>query len=203
MSYSIPFYTDSYFKKPEDEEDENETKEVKSPLKINPREGNSKLNTTYLIVRAIEHWDDNIELVLDNFARIDDKIMPSRTNGKVKQDDIKTKIIYIGTFCTSKIASDTFETVKKQARNDVTLQIRSEVEWNSAPAQTQGERTIALKSDQDIYNFMNCHGNSWDQVFYDNLPNISNSVEFAVHLFQLYWRQILANMYPIVFGERY
>ena len=55
VSYSIPFYTDSYFK-PEDEEDENETKEVKIPLKINPREeGNSKLNTTYLIVRAIEH----------------------------------------------------------------------------------------------------------------------------------------------------
>ena len=146
---------------------------------------------TYLIVRAIEHWDDNIELVLDNFTHLDDKIMPSRrSNGKAK-DDIKTKIIYIDMLCTSKIASDTFESVKKQARNDVTLQIRSEVEcWNSAPVQTQGEITIALKSDQDIYNFM-------------NLPNISNSVEFASHLFQLYWRQILVNMHPIVFGERY
>ena len=51
---------------------------------------------------------------------------------------------------------------------------------------------------------MNCHRNSWDQVFYNNLPNISNSVKFAVHLFQqLYWRQILASMYPTVFGERY
>ena len=150
----------------------------------------------YLVVRAIEHWDDNIKLVLDNFACIDDKLMLSRTNGK----DIKTKIIYIDTLCTRKIASDTFETVKKQARNNVTLQIsRTEIEWNSALAQTQGERTIALKSNQDTYNFMNCHRNTWDQAFFSHLPNISNSVKFAAHLFQLYWRQILANMHPIIF----
>ena len=99
---------------------------------------------------------------------------------------------------------DTFETVKKQARNNVTLQIsRTEIEWNSALAQTQGERTIALKSNQDTYNFMNCHRNTWDQAFFSHLPNISNSVKFAAHLFQLYWRQILVNMHPIIFGERY
>ena len=45
---------------------------------------------------------------------------------------------------------------------------------------------------------MNCHGNAWDQAFFAHLPNISNSVEFAAHLFQLYWRQILVNMHPII-----
>ena len=130
--------------------------------------------------------------------------MPSRTNGKDK-DDIKTKIFTcIDTLCASKIASDTFETVKKQARNDITLQIRTEIKWNLAPTQTQGERTIALKSDLDIYNFMNCHGNAWDQAFFAHLvPNISNFVEFAAHLFQLYWRQTLVNMHPIIFSKRY
>ena len=66
----IPFYTNLYFK-PEGGDGNGETKVVKIPLKINPKEGDSKLNTIYLIVRAIEHWDDNIELVLDNFACID------------------------------------------------------------------------------------------------------------------------------------
>ena len=127
----------------------------------------------------------------------------SRTNGNAK-DDIKMKIIYMDMLCTSKIASDTFETIKKQARNDVTLQIRTEIEWNSAPAQTQGKRTNALKSDQGIYNFMNCHTNAWDQAFFAHLPNISNSVEFAAQLFQLSWRQILVNtIHTIDFGERY
>ena len=37
-------------------------------------------------MKAIEQWDDNIKLVLDNFARLNDKIMLSRTNGEVKDD---------------------------------------------------------------------------------------------------------------------
>ena len=103
VSYSIPFYTNLVYFKPEGEDDDGETKEVKIPLKINPKEGDSKLNMTYLVVRAIEHWDNNIELVLDNFTCIDDKIMPSRTNGKAKDDIKMNKIIYIDTLCTSKM----------------------------------------------------------------------------------------------------
>ena len=75
VSYSIPFILNSTSR--EGDDGDGEIKEVKIPLKIYPKEeGDSKLlNTTYLIVRAIEHWDDNIELVLDNFARINDNIM--------------------------------------------------------------------------------------------------------------------------------
>ena len=69
-----PFYIDLYFNTEGEDEDGETKEEVKIPLKINPKEGDSKLNTTYLIVRTIEHWDDNIELVLDNFPRIDDKM---------------------------------------------------------------------------------------------------------------------------------
>ena len=95
-------------------------KDIKIPLKINPKEGNSKLNTTHYIVKAIEQSDDNIKLVLDNFARLNDKIMQGLT-GRSRMTCLKTKIIYLDTFCTSKIATDTFENFKKQARNNVTL----------------------------------------------------------------------------------
>ena len=96
-----PFYIDLYFNTEGEDEDGETKEEDKIPLKINPKEGDSKLNLTYydLIVRAIEHWDGNIELILNNFAPSDDKIMSSRSNGKAK-DDIKMKIIYIDTlFC--------------------------------------------------------------------------------------------------------
>ena len=86
--YHIPFYTKDFFE-PEganEEEGKAATKitTVKIPVRIDSEGEESRSNVTNCEIRAITHFDNNVENVLTSIAELKERVIKTQKTGKQK-----------------------------------------------------------------------------------------------------------------------
>ena len=117
VDYHIPYWTKEYFKpKAKDDDKDGEVVETVSvPVKINSKEKESKTNVSYLNIRAITHFDNNVESVLTTIQTVWDRLVRPK-NLKAQVDIFKMFIQMLTLTCTTDQAIQTLNDCQKQAR---------------------------------------------------------------------------------------
>ena len=122
VEYFIPFYSKDFFepnkKKDEDEEDETKPETVLVPVKIDKNGGDNRANVTNLKMKAISHFENNIENVLTSFSQIATRYMLPMG---IKDEKVKLKswIQMLLLICPNEQAAQTIHACQTKARQYV------------------------------------------------------------------------------------
>lgn len=189
--FHIPYYTTAFFN-PDGEIEENETSTkkdsiIKLPIKIASDGDESRSNITHFEMKAISHFDNNVEAVLEAFSQLHEKVIkPKAIEDKNEEFKLTMKLLQI--LCNSGPASQTLQEATKIGRTYVyDLHIRD--------YDDEAKKDILTSDEAAFIQYI-------EQPFTD-IGTCNTTQEFTAFLFQEYKRAIWNHLNSIIFGADY
>ena len=112
--YHIPFYRSSFFTT---EQEEEERKMVKLPVKISEEEGETRTNVASFEIPAITRFDGDVENVLESLQALKTKVIKPKQL-ETEAERVKVTIKMMGLICVG-TATQTFHEAAQAARKYV------------------------------------------------------------------------------------
>ena len=190
--FHIPFYSKAFFDPDDDKSEDGEgvkakkESSVKIPIKIREDGDEQRGNMTAIEMKAITHFDDNVENVLESFVQLYDRIVkPKGIEDKDEEFKVVVQLLHI--VCRGP-ADQTLQEALKVARTNVFDKYISEYE--------QDELMIEiLKEDEKI--FYECISKEWQP---DELGDFASSEELNAFLHLEYKRNFWNYLHTVIFG---
>ena len=188
----VPFYSSSFFD-PEGTTEEGEVKNhkdkmVKIPIKIAADGDESRSNVTSFEIKGINHFDNNVEAVLETFMELNERVIKPKgiTDSK---EECKTVIKLLHLLCMTGAATQTLQEATKMARTRVVHTILA----LNHPSLSDQEGTL-ISNEKNFYECIEGTFDDLDKEVFQDDETYSN------HLFGEYNRYFWNHLNSIIFG---
>ena len=173
--------------------EDNDPSYVKIPTRLSATEGDTRANTTNVKVRVVDHYEGNVEWVLESWMEIQENLLAPMGYTRTSEN-VKKWLLYMQ------------RTVDGTARQQLTNACRLARNYiagthliHNIPNFQGNQMSMALLTDSGLFSFMD---RDWDIPGPLDLQFVDTEA-YQDFLYEEYQRAVLNGLFPTIFGESY
>ena len=186
VKYFLPYFSAAFFE-PAKEMEEEQDKMIRLPVKIDEEKGESRSNVTNFEIKAITHFDKDVEQVLVSLLELDTRIVKTKKLEN-PNEGIKLTCKMLQLICTG-TASHTLQEATQIARQEVyDAFLAQEYEIDDV------EEEIVVKDEDTFFEFI-------ERDFSDSLDDqYATTQEYTKDMYKVFRRTMWNHLHGVMFG---